>query len=185
MDRPLLILCEGPRDANYIVNNFLANRNVVISVHSYKEKDDLIRRVVSKRISGAIIIVEEGKQRLFGNIAALVSKPRSIDMDLEILAVFDSDSPDTKRAIENLVKSRIESTIRNRFPKPKLRPHYTAKQSTEYSYEVTIKYVSGYTLTLHLFAVPYSLEYWLEHRGSHSLTWIKALRNIVERLIPK
>ncbi len=89
---------------------------------------------------------------------------------MELIAVFDSDSPNPRAELEKLTR-RLESMVNSRFRgwRPELE---TTFMNNNYCI-VKVRY-HGNTLLLHVIAIDYSLETWQGRRDELEATqWVQ------------
>lgn len=165
--RPILFLCEGKNDYNFLKSIVVEK----ISSASYGEKDEIIRRMYEKGISASmVVIVEGGKERLMKNVPIIVSKMRSMRRRQEVFALVDCDH-DTPDNLSKKIFEKISNIVSNprRFPSYKPEVKFTRRGS--FYYVISVTYAAHITLLIHVLTVPRALEYWV--RGKRSLDYLK------------
>ncbi len=163
-----IILCEGRNDEIFLSKLLAKN----YSTHSYSEKDRIIRRIYEHHHRDVLFIIrEEGKQRLEKNLRILLSKLRSINRDIGVFVLVDSNnSPTTsyRTKIYNDLKAYINN--KTRFPRP---PTLSFEDKDQFYSTIKITYTTHKTVTVHLFIIPYSLEYWIHQKRLNTINKLK------------
>ncbi len=178
-----IVLCEGKNDEVFLSRILAKN----CSAHSYDEKDRIIRRVHHCHYRDMLFIIrEEGKQRLEKNLRVLISKLRSIDRDIEVFVLVDSDSNPTTSYRSKLFRD-INTYVSNKtkFPRP---PTISFEDRDQFYGIIKVTYASRRTVTVHVFVVPQSLEYWVHKRQLNTVgklkqvSWFTSLCRVLSEL---
>ncbi len=178
-----IVLCEGKNDEIFL-SKILAKNYIA---HDYDKKDSIIRKIYDHYYKDALFIIrEKGKQRLEKNLRTLISKLRSINRNIEIFALIDSNGSLTS-SYKSKIYGDIKAYVNNkrRFPKS---PLISFEDKDQFYGIVKITYTSGRTIVVHVFIIPYSLEYWIYERELKTIgklkhtNWFISLCRVLDKL---
>ena len=141
----------------------------------YNEKDKILREIYHKRDHNIYIIQEDGKQRLEKNLNIIISKLRSIDFNIGIFVLIDSDNPINNITYIDKIYKKIQNFINNKRKFTRT-PRIDLQNKNSFYGIVQIVYVTGWRLVIHILAIPVSLEYWLLDRKLNTVSKLNGVR---------
>ena len=178
-----IILCEGKNDEVFLSRILVKN----YSIHDYSRKDRIVRRIYDRYHKDVFFIIrEEGKQRLEKNLRTLISKLRSINRDIEIFVLVDSNnSPTTSYRSKLYNDIKAYTNNKRRFPRP---PSLSFEDKDPFYGTIKVTYISHKTVIVHIFVIPHSLEYWIHEKRLNTIgklkhvNWFTSLCRVLGKL---
>jgi len=173
--RPKLILCEGEHEINILRKLFQSNYRVL----DRKDKENVFRSGYTALGNSIVLVNEGGKSNLESNILMLCSKLRSIWYEyrvdrIDILAIIDSDHGDPNSVFGDIL-SKINNLLSDprKFPKRKPAIKLSGKvMGFSHLYRIDIDYYGMGELSLNIFIIPHSLEYWVNKHGYSTFEYL-------------
>jgi len=153
-----LIICEGKSDAEFFEKILKEKFQVKSKIVDEQRKAEKILR---NPTPPTIIFSAGGKPRVYKSIKNLVSKLRSEKSCVKIGFFVDENREKVFDRLVSELKQYIQQPCKFHPVKPKL--------TTSVDGEITVKFDVGTTITIHVYAIPESLETQLKRKFNEKI----------------